>query len=229
MEYKLKVVSGQLIFLPDNLPVPFESDLACSQLFMQFYADGRADRFAELDSWDQHIGEARVQTKWITTLSQNVDVKPSKDAFFDVLSVISELINQPHTINSGVSLKLLRDGLKALTCDAQAQKVFFDSVFKRSVSDLTLNDQGSLNVCFLLSVLNPQNQLLTVQVRLSVHGDPGANIFIRPLEGKELIGTPSLTVSSAELNTRMYDKVRGNINALVKDIAVDQIVDLAIH
>ena len=229
MEYKLKVVSGQLIFLPDNLPVPFESDLACSQLFMQFYADGRADRFAELDSWDQHIGEARVQTKWITTLSQNVDVKPSKDAFFDVLSVISELINQPHTINSGVSLKLLRDGLKALTWDARAQKVFFDSVFKRSVSDLTLNDQGSLNVCFLLSVLNPKNQLLTVQVRLSVHGDPDANIFIRPLEGKELMGTPSLTVSSAELNTRMYEKVRGNINAFVKDIAVDQIVDLAIH
>ena len=126
MEYKLKVVSGQLIFLPDNLPVPFESDLACSQLFMQFYADGRADRFAELDSWDQHIGEARVQTKWITTLSQNVDVKPSKDAFFDVLSVISGLINQPYTINSGVSLNLLRDGLKALTCDALAQKVFFD-------------------------------------------------------------------------------------------------------
>lgn len=229
MEYKLKVVSGQLIFLPDNLPVPFESDLACSQLFMQFYADGRADRFAELDSWDQHIGEARVQTKWITTLSQNVDVKPSKDAFFDVLSVISELINQPHTINSGVSLKLLRDGLKALTCDARAQKVFFDSVFKRSVSDLTLNDQGSLNVCFLLSVLNPKNQLLTVQVRLSVHGDPDANIFIRPLEGKELMGTPSLTVSSAELNTRMYEKVRGNINAFVKDIAVDEIVDLVIN
>ena len=229
MEYKLKVVSGQLIFLPDNLPVPFESDLACSQLFMQFYADGRADRFAELDSWDQHIGEARVQTKWITTLSQNVDVKPSKDAFFDVLSVISELINQPHTINSGVSLKLLRDGLKALTWDARAQKVFFDSVFKRSVSDLTLNDQGSLNVCFLLSVLNPKNQLLTVQVRLSVHGDPDANIFIRPLEGKELMGTPSLTVSSAELNTRMYEKVRGNINAFVKDIAVDQIVDLVIN
>ena len=229
MEYKLKVVSGQLIFLPDNLPVPFESDLACSQLFMQFYADGRADRFAELDSWDQHIGEARVQTKWITTLSQNVDVKPSEDAFFDVLSVISELINQAHTINSGVSLKLLRDGLKALTWDARAQKVFFDSVFKRSVSDLTLNDQGSLNVCFLLSVLNPKNQLLTVQVRLSVHGDPDANIFIRPLEGKELMGTPSLTVSSAELNTRMYEKVRGNINAFVKDIAVDQIVDLAIH
>ncbi|HCS06548.1 MAG TPA: hypothetical protein DIW67_05350 [Pseudomonas sp.] len=229
MEYKLKVVSGQLIFLPDNLPVPFESDLACSQLFMQFYADGRADRFAELDSWDQHIGEARVQTKWITTLSQNVDVKPSKDAFFDVLSVISELINQPHTINSGVSLNLLRDGLKALTCDARPQKVFFDSVFKRSVSDLTLNDQGSLNVCFLLSVLNPKNQLLTVQVRLSVHGDPDANIFIRPLEGKELMGTPSLTVSSAELNTRMYEKVRGNINAFVKDIAVDQIVDLVIN
>ena len=66
MEYKLKVVSGQLIFLPDNLPVPFESDLACSQFFMQFYADGRADRFSSLGSWDQRIGEARVQTKWIT-------------------------------------------------------------------------------------------------------------------------------------------------------------------
>ena len=229
MEYKLKVVSGQLIFLPDNLPVPFESDLACSQLFMQFYADGRADRFSSLGSWDQRIGEARVQTKWITTLSQNVDVKPSEDAFFDVLSVVSELINHAHAINSGVSLELLRDGLKALMCDARAQKVFFDSVFKRSVSDLTPNDQGSLNVSFLLSVLNPHNQLLTVQVRMSVHGDPGASIFIRPLEGKELIGTPSLTVSSAELNTRMYEKVRGNINALVKDIAVDQIVDLAIH
>lgn len=229
MEYKLKVVSGQLIFLPDNLPVPFESDLACSQLFMQFYADGRADRFSALGSWDQRIGEARVQTKWITTLSQNVDIKPSENTSFDLIPVVSELINQAQAINSGVSLELLRDGLKALTCDARAQKVFFDSVFKRSVPELTANDQGSLNVSFLLSVLNPQNQLLTVQVRLSVHGDPGASIFNRPLEGKELIGTPSLTVSSSELNVRMYEKVRGNINAFVKDIAVDKIVDVVIN
>ena len=229
MEYKLKVVAGHLIFLPDDLSVPFESDIACSQLFMQLYADAQVDRFSDIDKWDQSFSRARSNMKWVTTLSHAVNVKPDEHASYSVVSEISRSLMQAQPNELGIAVEILHAGLKNFAGDECAQRVFFESALKRPAAELKPDENNVSNFCFLFSVLNPLNQLLSVQLYLTLRGDPGIQIFERALEGVEIVGTPALTVLCSELNTLGYENVREKVNRYVKSVAVDKIIDLAIN
>ena len=229
MEYKLKVVAGHLIFLPDDLSVPFESDIACSQLFMQLYADAQVDRFSDVDKWDQCFSRARSNMKWITTLSHAVNVKLNEHSSFSVISEVSGSLMHAQPNKPGITVGILSAELKNFTDDERAQRVFFESALKRPAAELKPDENNVSNFCFLFSVLNPLNQLLSVQLYLTLRGDPGIQIFERALEGVEIVGTPALTVLCSELNTLGYENVREKVNRYVKSVAVDKIIDLAIN
>ncbi|SOB55410.1 hypothetical protein [Pseudomonas lundensis] len=229
MEYKLKVVAGHLIFLPDNLPVPFESDIACSQLFMQLYADAQVDRFSDIDKWDQCFSRARSNMKWITTLSHAVNVKPDEHASYSVVSEISRSLMQAQPNEPGIAVEILHAGLKNFAGDECAQRVFFESALKRPAPELKSDENNVSSFYFLFSVLKPLNQLLSVQLYLTLRGDPGIQIFERALEGVEIVGTPALTVLCSEFNTLGYENVREKVNRYLKSVAVDKVIDLAIN
>ena len=229
MEYKLKVVAGHLIFLPDDLSVPFESDIACSQLFMQLYADAQVDRFSDVDKWDQCFSRARSNMKWITTLSHAVNVKSDEHASYSVVSEISRSLMQAQPNEPGIAVEILHAGLKNFAGDERAQRVFFESALKRPAAELKPDENNVSSFYFLFSVLNPLNQLLSVQLYLTLRGDPGIQIFERALEGVEIVGTPALTVLCSELNTLGYENVREKVNRYVKSVAVDKIIGLAIN
>ena len=229
MEYKLKVVAGHLIFLPDDLSVPFESDIACSQLFMQLYADAQVDRFSDVDKWDQYFSRARSNMKWITTLSHAVNVKSNEYSSFSVISEVSGSLMHAQPNKPGITVGILSAGLKNFADDERAQRVFFESALKRPAAELKPDENNVSRFYFLFSVLNPLNQLLSVQLYLTLRGDPGIQIFERALEGVEIVGTPALTVLCSELNTLGYENVREKVNRYVKSVAVDKIIDLAIN
>ena len=229
MEYKLKVVAGHLIFLPDDLSVPFESDIACSQLFMQLYADAQVDRFSDIDKWDQCFSRARSNMKWITTLSHAVNVKSDEHASYSVVSEISRSLMQAQPNESGIAVEILHAGLKNFAGDECAQRVFFESALKRPAAELKPDENNVSRFYFLFSVLNPLNQLLSVQLYLTLRGDPGIQIFERALEGVEIVGTPALTVLCSELNTLGYESVREKVNRYVKSVVVDKVIDLTMN
>ena len=229
MEYKLKVVAGHLIFLPDDLSVPFESDIACSQLFMQLYADAQVDRFSDVDKWDQCFSRARSNMKWITTLSHAVNVNSDEYSSFSVISEVSGSLMHAQPNKPGITVGILSAGLKNFADDERAQRVFFESALKRPAAELKPDENNVSRFYFLFSVLNPLNQLLSVQLYLTLRGDPGIQIFERALEGVEIVGTPALTVLCSELNTLGYENVREKVNRYVKSVAVDKIIDLAIN
>lgn len=229
MEYKLKVVAGHLIFLPDDLPVPFESDIACSQLFMQLYADAQVDRFSDVDKWDQCFSRARSNMKWITTLSHAVNVNSDEYSSFSVISEVSGSLMHAQPNKPGITVGILSAGLKNFADDERAQRVFFESALKRPAAELKPDENNVSNFCFLFSVLNPLNQLLSVQLYLTLRGDPGIQIFERALEGVEIVGTPALTVLCSEFNALGYENVREKVNRYVKSVAVDKVIDLAIN
>ena len=229
MEYKLKVVAGHLIFLPDDLSVPFESDIACSQLFMQLYADEQVDRFSDVDKWDQCFSRARSNMKWITTLSHAVNVNSDEYSSFSVISEVSGSLMHAQPNKPGITVGILSAGLKNFADDERAQRVFFESALKRPAAELKPDENNVSRFYFLFSVLNPLNQLLSVQLYLTLRGDPGIQIFERALEGVEIVGTPALTVLCSELNTLGYENVREKVNRYVKSVAVDKIIDLAIN
>ena len=229
MEYKLKVVAGHLIFLPDDLSVPFESDIACSQLFMQLYADAQVDRFSDVDKWDQCFSRARSNMKWITTLSHAVNVNSDEYSSFSVISEVSGSLMHAQPNKPGITVGILSAGLKNFADDERAQRVFFESALKRPAAELKPDENNVSSFYFLFSVLNPLNQLLSVQLYLTLRGDPGIQIFERALEGVEIVGTPALTVLCSELNTLGYENVREKVNRYVKSVAVDKIIDLAIN
>ena len=229
MEYKLKVVAGHLIFLPDDLPVPFESDIACSQLFMQLYADAQVDRFSDIDKWDQCFSRARSNMKWITTLSHAVNVNSDEYSSFSVISEVSGSLMHAQPNKPGITVGILSAGLKNFADDERAQRVFFESALKRPAAELKPDENNVSNFCFLFSVLNPLNQLLSVQLYLTLRGDPGIQIFERALEGVEIVGTPALTVLCSELNTLGYENVREKVNRYVKSVVVDKVIDLTMN
>ena len=229
MEYKLKGVAGHLIFLPDDLPVPFESDIACSQLFMQLYGDAQVDRFSDVDKWDQCFSRARSNMRWVTTLSHAVNVKPDEHASYSVVSEISRSLMQAQPNEPGIAVEILHAGLKNFAGDERAQRVFFESALKRPAPELKSDENNVSSFYFLFSVLKPLNQLLSVQLYLTLRGDPGIQIFERALEGVEIVGTPALTVLCSELNTLGYENVREKVNRYVKSVAVDKVIDLAIN
>ena len=229
MEYKLKVVAGHLIFLPDDLPVPFESDIACSQLFMQLYADAQVDRFSDIDKWDQSFSRARSNMKWVTTLSHAVNVKPDEHVPYSVVSEISRSLMQAQPNEPGIAVEILHAGLKNFAGDECAQRVFFESALKRPAAELKPDENNVSSFYFLFSVLNPLNQLLSVQLYLTLRGDPGIQIFERALEGVEIVGTPALTVLCSELNTLGYESVREKVNRYVKSVVVDKVIDLTMN
>ena len=229
MEYKLKVVAGHLIFLSDDLSVPFESDIACSQLFMQLYADAQVDRFSDVDKWDQCFSRARSNMRWVTTLSHAVNVKPDEHASYSVVSEISRSLMQAQPNEPGIAVEILHAGLKNFAGDECAQRVFFESALKRPAAELKPDENNVSNFCFLFSVLNPLNQLLSVQLYLTLRGDPGIQIFERALEGVEIVGTPALTVLCSELNTLGYESVREKVNRYVKSVVVDKVIDLTMN
>ncbi|NNA04725.1 hypothetical protein, partial [Pseudomonas lundensis] len=136
MEYKLKVVAGHLIFLPDDLSVPFESDIACSQLFMQLYADAQVDRFSDVDKWDQCFSRARSNMKWITTLSHAVNVNSDEYSSFSVISEVSGSLMHAQPNKPGITVGILSAGLKNFADDERAQRVFFESALKRPAAEL---------------------------------------------------------------------------------------------
>ena len=229
MEYKLKVVAGHLIFLPDNLPVPFESDIACSQLFMQLYADAQVDRFSDIDKWDQCFSRARSNMKWITTLSHAVNVNSDEYSSFSVISEVSGSLMHAQPNKPGITVGILSAGLKNFADDERAQRVFFESALKRPAAELKPDENNVSSFYFLFSVLKPLNQLLSVQLYLTLRGDPGIQIFERALEGVEIVGTPALTVLCSEFNALGYENVREKVNRYVKSVAVDKVIDLAIN
>ncbi|NMZ98428.1 hypothetical protein [Pseudomonas lundensis] len=229
MEYKLKVVAGHLIFLPDDLSVPFESDIACSQLFMQLYADAQVDRFSDVDKWDQCFSRARSNMRWVTTLSHAVNVKPDEHASYSVVSEISRSLMHAQPNEPGIAVEILRAGLKNFAGDECAQRVFFESALKRPAAELKPDENNVSSFYFLFSVLNPLNQLLSVQLYLTLRGDPGIQIFERALEGVEIVGTPALTVLCSELNTLGYESVREKVNRYVKSVVVDKVIDLTMN
>ena len=229
MEYKLKVVAGHLIFLPDDLSVPFESDIACSQLFMQLYADAQVDRFSDVDKWDQCFSRARSNMKWITTLSHAVNVNSDEYSSFSVFSEVSGSLMHAQPNKPGITVGILSAGLKNFADDERAQRVFFESALKRPAAELKPDENNVSNFCFLFSVLNPLNQLLSVQLYLTLRGDPGIQIFERALEGVEIVGTPALTVLCSELNTLGYESVREKVNRYVKSVVVDKVIDLTMN
>ena len=229
MEYKLKVVAGHLIFLPDDLSVPFESDIACSQLFMQLYADAQVDRFSDVDKWDQCFSRARSNMRWVTTLSHAVNVKPDEHASYSVVSEISRSLMQAQPNEPGIAVEILHAGLKNFAGDERAQRVFFESALKRPAAGLKPDENNVSSFYFLFSVLNPLNQLLSVQLYLTLRGDPGIQIFERALEGVEIVGTPALTVLCSELNTLGYESVREKVNRYVKSVVVDKVIDLTMN
>ena len=229
MEYKLKVVAGHLIFLPDDLSVPFESDIACSQLFMQLYADAQVDRFSDVDKWDQCFSRARSNMRWVTTLSHAVNVKPDEHASYSVVSEISRSLMHAQPNEPGIAVEILHAGLKNFAGDECAQRVFFESALKRPAAELKPDENNVSRFYFLFSVLNPLNQLLSVQLYLTLRGDPGIQIFERALEGVEIVGTPALTVLCSELNTLGYESVREKVNRYVKSVVVDKVIDLTMN
>ena len=229
MEYKLKVVAGHLMFLPDDLSVPFESDIACSQLFMQLYADEQVDRFSDVDKWDQCFSRARSNMRWVTTLSHAVNVKPDEHASYSVVSEISRSLMHAQPNEPGIAVEILRAGLKNFAGDECAQRVFFESALKRPAAELKPDENNVSRFYFLFSVLNPLNQLLSVQLYLTLRGDPGIQIFERALEGVEIVGTPALTVLCSELNTLGYESVREKVNRYVKSVVVDKVIDLTMN
>lgn len=229
MEYKLKVVAGHLIFLPDDLSVPFESDIACSQLFMQLYADAQVDRFSDVDKWDQCFSRARSNMRWVTTLSHAVNVKPDEHASYSVVSEISRSLMHAQQNEPGIAVEILHAGLKNFAGDECAQRVFFESALKRPAAELKPDENNVSRFYFLFSVLNPLNQLLSVQLYLTLRGDPGIQIFERALEGVEIVGTPALTVLCSELNTLGYESVREKVNRYVKSVVVDKVIDLTMN
>lgn len=129
----------------------------------------------------------------------------------------------------GITVGILSAGLKNFADDERAQRVFFESALKRPAAELKPDENNVSNFCFLFSVLNSLNQLLSVQLYLTLRGDPGIQIFERALEGVEIVGTPALTVLCSELNTLGYENVREKVNRYVKSVAVDKIIDLAIN
>lgn len=229
MEYKLKVVAGHLIFLPDDLSVPFESDIACSQLFMQLYADAQVDRFSDVDKWDQCFSRARSNMRWVTTLSHAVNVKPDEHASYSVVSEISRSLMHAQPNEPGIAVEIVHAGLKNFAGDECAQRVFFESALKRPAAELKPDENNVSRFYFLFSVLNPLNQLLSVQLYLTLRGDPGIQIFERALEGVEIVGTPALTVLCSELNTLGYESVREKVNRYVKSVVVDKVIDLTMN
>ena len=229
MEYKLKVVAGHLMFLPDDLSVPFESDIACSQLFMQLYADAQVDRFSDVDKWDQCFSRARSNMRWVTTLSHAVNVKPDEHASYSVVSEISRSLMHAQPNEPGIAVEILHAGLKNFAGDECAQRVFFESALKRPAAELKPDENNVSRFYFLFSVLNPLNQLLSVQLYLTLRGDPGIQIFERALEGVEIVGTPALTVLCSELNTLGYESVREKVNRYVKSVVVDKVIDLTMN
>lgn len=229
MEYKLKVVAGHLIFLPDDLSVPFESDIACSQLFMQLYADAQVDRFSDVDKWDQCFSRARSNMRWVTTLSHAVNVKPDEHASYSVVSEISRSLMHAQPNEPGIAVEIVHAGLKNFAGDECAQRVFFESALKRPAAELKPDENNVSRFYFLFSVLNPLNQLLSVQLYLTLRGDLGIQIFERALEGVEIVGTPALTVLCSELNTLGYESVREKVNRYVKSVVVDKVIDLTMN
>ena len=229
MEYKLKVVAGHLMFLPDDLSVPFESDIACSQLFMQLYADAQVDRFSDVDKWDQCFSRARSNMKWITTLSHTVNIKSNEYSSFSVISEVSGSLMHAQPNKPGITVGILSAGLKNFADDERAQRVFFESALKRPAAELKPDENNVSSFYFLFSVLNPLNQLLSVQLYLTLRGDPGIQIFERALEGVEIVGTPALTVLCSELNTLGYESVREKVNRYVKSVVVDKVIDLTMN
>lgn len=167
--------------------------------------------------------------KWITTLSHAVNVKLNEHSSFSVISEVSGSLMHAQPNKPGITVGILSAGLKNFTDDERAQRVFFESALKRPAAELKPDENNVSNFCFLFSVLNPLNQLLSVQLYLTLRGDPGIQIFERALEGVEIVGTPALTVLCSEFNTLGYENVREKVNRYVKSVAVDKIIDLAIN
>ena len=129
----------------------------------------------------------------------------------------------------GITVGILSAGLKNFADDECAQRVFFESALKRPAAELKPDEKNVSSFYFLFSVLNPLNQLLSVQLYLTLRGDPGIQIFERALEGVEIVGTPALTVLCSEFNALGYENVREKVNRYVKSVAVDKVIDLAIN
>lgn len=226
MDYAFKIVSGQLILLPKDLPDQLKQDILNTQLYAQLYASVRANKFSDAEVWDKRLTSARSELKWSTHFLLGRRPVPADEAKINVTSLIlDQLAHAPH-YEPSVMEDAIRRGLRALSYHSPAQAVFFDSVLRVTKSDSLLTTPLVSDVYLNVSVISPKAHMIDVQIGFSVHQLLDEHLFDQSLKGKDLIGAMSLSVSEYELDTSAFSHIRDKVVNGLDGADATQIVNL---
>lgn len=226
MDYEFKVVSGQLVLLPKALSDQVKRDVLNTQLYAQLYASAKAKKFSDPIVWDKRLTNARSELKWFTRFTLSQRPEPVDEAEINTTSLIMEQFARAPHFDLVLMEDAVRRGLSALACSSPAHKVFFDSTLRVMNDDSSLKPQTVSDVFLNVSVVSPEAHMIDVQVSFSALQLLDEHFLEQGLEGKDIVGSISLSVSEFELDTSAFSSIRDKVMAGLGGAEATQIVNL---